>query len=187
VRRHRERLDQRGLLEAHRGGDAIKDVLRHLHELGERAVLAVVPARDAQHAPVVAQVREPLSREVARGVVDHRVERHALAWLKAGDVAADFLDHAGRLVTHHHRRDAPAGAAVHPVDVAAADAAGLHPHHDVLRPRPRRRHVLDLELPVRLEDEGFHVGSELRPAQAILRPRRWSRLRGRLREGGAAS
>ncbi len=57
---------------------------------------------------------------------NHRVKRHAVADLKSFDVRTDFGDHPGRFMAHDQGRNSAATTAVESVNVAAADAAGLH-------------------------------------------------------------
>ena len=66
---------------------------------------------------------------------------------KPVDRSADRLDRARRLVAHDQRRDAPARAAVHAVDVAAADPDRLDPDQHVFVADLGLRHVDVLEPP----------------------------------------
>ena len=156
VDRHRHGLDHRRLLVGHARREAVDDMGRHCHQLREGTVLPVVLAGDAEHAPVVAQVHEAAAREEALRVVDGRVHGHAVARAHGGDPGADPLDDPRRLVPHHDRRPAAARAAVQPVHVASADAAGHHAHEDVARAHRGLGTLLHLELTVRLEHQRLH-------------------------------
>ena len=65
-------------------------------------------------------------------------------------------DDSRRLVPHDDRGAAPAGAPVHPVHVAAANAAGLDGHKHFIRAGLRVGHVFEGELFVCFENQGFH-------------------------------
>ena len=138
----RHGFDHGGVLERHARRQRIQNVLRHGDELGERAVLAIVGAGDAEHAAVGAQVHLAAAAGVALAAGDRGVERDAVADLHAIDGRADFRDDAGRFVAHDDRRNAAAARAVVAVDVAAADAAGGDADEHVVRAdrgRGRRR------------------------------------------------
>ena len=68
-------------------------------------------------------------------------------------------------MAHHQGRDAPPGAAVKTVDIAAADAAGFHLHQEVVRAKGGLRHVHQFEYLVFLEQQSLHsyTSSRLRP------------------------
>ena len=157
VQGDRDRLDERRVLERQLGRQRVEDVLRHGDELGERAVLAIVVAGDAEHAAVGAQIHLAAAAGVALAAGDRGIERHAVADSRAIDVAADFDDSAGRFVAHDDRRNAPAARAVVAVDVAAADAAGGDADEHVVRAERGPVHRYELELAVFGEQEGLHV------------------------------
>ena len=156
MHRDRHRLDHGGLLVGHPRRQRVHDVAGHRHQLGEGAVLPVVLARHAQDATVVAQVDHALLREEAVRVVDRRVEGHPIAQLVATDLGAQLLDRAGGLVPHHDGWAPPSGGPVHPMDVAAADAARLDPDEHILGPDLRLGNVLELELLVGRENQRLH-------------------------------
>ena len=74
------------------GRQRIQDVLRHGDELGERAVLAIVGAGDAEDAAIVAQIHCAAAAGVALAAGDRGIERDAVADLRAIDGRADFGD-----------------------------------------------------------------------------------------------
>ena len=126
------------------------------HVLGEAAVAAVIPARDAQHPAVVAEVGAAVAAEVAPAAVDGGVEGDPVPRPPPGNAAAHALDGARRLVSHHQRWDAPARRPVETVDIAAADAAGPHPHEDLVLRDLGRRDLAEIEALVRGQDQRAH-------------------------------
>ena len=68
-----------------------------------------------------------------------------------------MLDYARRLVPHDDWRAAPPGAAVHPVNIAPADAAGFHRNAHLTGTRLGVRHFFESKLFIFFEDEGFHM------------------------------
>src|SRR5579871_236864 len=119
-----DRLDHRRPLVGEALRQAAETSGRHGDVLGECALTAVVAAGDAEHLAVVAQVDLPRTAVAARPAEDSRVEGDPIARVPAFGGGADFDDVAGRLMAHDDGRDAAAGAAVHAVNVAPADAAG---------------------------------------------------------------
>ena len=105
---------------------------------------------------LVAEIDLAAAAEPALAAVDGRVEGDAVAFGPAGDVAAQPGDRAGGLVAHDDRRLPAAGAAVHAVNVAAADAAGGHLQQHVVRSDFRQRPLLNFEMVIGGQYEGFH-------------------------------
>ena len=70
-----------------------------------------------------------------------------------------FAYDAGRLVSHHQRRDATPAAAVVSVNVAATDPAGPHFDQQIARAEIGTRHVDDFKGFVLLQHQRFHVSS----------------------------
>ena len=163
-----EGLDQGGMLEGQAIRQPIQNVLRHGHQFSKRAVLPVILAGDPQHSPAIAQVDHSPPAKVALPAIDGRVEGDAVTRGPAGHAAADAGDDARRLVPHDDGGPATARAAVHPMHVAAADAAGLDGHEHLLRTRLRVRHVFIGELLVGFENQGFHRRSMLRRTSGPL-------------------
>ena len=141
-----ERLDQGGVLERQPIRQPIENVLRHGHEFGKRAVLPVILAGDPQHSPMIAQVDHAAPAKLAVPAIDGRVEGDPVARRPAGHAAADAGDDARRLVPHDDGRPATARAAVHPVHVAAANAARFDGDEHFVRTGLRGRHVFAGEL-----------------------------------------
>jgi hypothetical protein len=145
MNRDRDRFNQRGALERQRIGQLVQDARGHGHVLGECAVPPVISARDAEHHPVVAQVDVSFAAEFALAARHGRVERHAVADLEPLDSATGTLDDAGRFVSHHERRNAPACRSVISMDVASANPACAHAHEHVFIADVGDRHVDDVQ------------------------------------------
>ena len=151
-----EWLDQGGVLEGQPIRQPIQYVLRHGYEFGKRAVLPVILAGDPEHSPVIAKVDLAAPAKLAVPAIDGRVERDPVTHRPAGHAAADAGDDARRLVPHDDGRPATARAAVHPMHVAAANAAGFDRDEHFCRTRLRGRHLFAGELLVFFENQGFH-------------------------------
>ena len=150
--RHRERLGQRGMAgretlgQAQDAGGAAHDVL------GEGAVAVVGRSccggsRTATACPpgIVGRCRSVGDGPpTTSSPTDH-----------SGDVVADGGDRPAPFVPGHDAgREAPPVAQL--VDVGPADAARVHPHDDLVRPRPRDRPLLDGDHAGRLVDGRRH-------------------------------
>ena len=160
------------------GRHAVEHVLRNGDELGKGPMAAVIVAGDPQHAAVVAKIDFAAAAMPAAAAVDRRVEGHAVAGGPIADLGPDVDDRPRRLVAHDDRRLPPAGAAVHAVDVAAADAAGRDAQQDLVRGDLGARPVLDFQMVVGGENEGFHGaardGDALTQGMARLSGVTWS-------------
>ena len=127
------RLDQGGLIEGEVAGEPVENVLGDRNVFGEGAVLPVVFTGDPQHAAVVAEVDLAAAAKGASPAVDRGVEGDAVAGFPGGDARPNGGDFARGFVAHDDGRAAASGAAIHAVDVAAADATGLHGDEDFAR------------------------------------------------------
>ena len=114
-------------------------------------------------AALVAQVDLSATAETTPAAVDHRIECYAIAWLPTSHPAADLCNHAGRFVSHDHRGPAAARAPVHPVNVAAADAACLDVDKQVVRSKAGTGNVLDFEPVVCCQHQGLHQSNPFAP------------------------
>src|SRR5581483_11440100 len=125
------------------------------HILRHRAVPPVFAGRDAQHAPVVAQVDVAAPTEMTVAAVDGRIEGDTVADLPARHVLPDLDDGSGGLMPHDERRLPSARAAVQPMNIAAADAARPDLDQRLVRPDLRFRHVLVLQTIVFQQHQRF--------------------------------
>ena len=89
------------------------------------------------------------------------VDAHAVARLKAGDVAAHGLDHAGELMAQDRGRGNVGGALVALIDmyVGAADTACLDVNQNVALAHGRLCRILDPQIVLSIEDRAFHGDS----------------------------
>src|SRR4051812_14480288 len=125
-------------------------------EFSECAVLPIIFAGDTEHAAVVAEVDFTAPAEFAMAAVNCGVERDAIAGGPALDGAANLRDDAAGFVAHDDRRAAAASAAVHAVDVAAANAAGFYGDKDFVGSWRWGGDVFAGEFFVLFKDEGLH-------------------------------
>ena len=88
------------------------------------------------------------------------VEGHAAADRQVVHAWADRFDGAGSLVPHDERRNPPTGRASEPVHVAAANAAGGHPHQHLTRGWSGRFDVDDRELARSGKKQSLHTMDE---------------------------
>ena len=97
---------------------------------------------------------------------DMAFTRHAIAWLEARDLTADFHDLAAVFVTYRHRDgDGALGPAVPVVDVhvGAADRGALHANQNVVVADGRSRDVLQFDAGSSVRfDEGVHIGKVMK-------------------------
>ena len=95
----------------------------------------------------------------AAGVVG--VDTHAVARLKACDIAAHGLDDAGKLMPQDRGRGNVGSALVALVDmyVGAADAACLDVNQNVALAHSRLYRILDPQIVLSIEDRAFHDDS----------------------------
>ena len=153
---HGHGFDERSVFEAERVRQAVKNALRHRDKFRERAVPAIFRARNAEHAALFAEIDLAALTEPAFAAIDRRVERHAIADVPFGNAVAEPGDFSRGFVSHDDRRNAPAGAAVHAVNVAPANPAGPHAHEDFVGLQVGHGKVLEREAAIFFEDERFH-------------------------------
>ena len=176
---HHAATHQRAAIERHVVAHLHHGMLVHQHVFGEgREVERLVqhlalpgepPRGTGQqlHLGVLAEIRMAGHALRALAAEHRQAGDHVIAWLDVGDVLADRLDHAGRLVAQHAWR----GERIQALDemqvgVTQAGVGGAHQHLAALQRRVL--HVLDGERLVRLvEDSGLH-GSLHRVAQRTL-------------------
>ena len=89
------------------------------------------------------------------------VDAHAIARLKAGDIAAHGLDNASELMTKDCGRGNVGCALVAFIDmhVGAADAASFDVDQNVTLAHGRFCRILDPEIVLSIEDRAFHGDS----------------------------
>ena len=127
------RLAQRGLGK----GDVVAyviDMVRPDREIVPPGAHAAPPGLGPRRDTVRAEVGVPLPAAAALPAGDRRIHRYPVADLKTRHVLSDLRDHAGALMAQHHRREAEDMLADVGVQVRAADARGLHPDQNVVRP-----------------------------------------------------
>ena len=131
-------------------------MLWHRNEFGERAVLPIFFARHTQHAPPVAEIDFATLAKRAFATVKCRIERDSIARLPAGNFVPDVGDDARCLMAHDDRWPTTPGAAIHAMNIAAANSASFYSHHDFFRTGLRRGNIFVRELFVIFEDQSFH-------------------------------
>ena len=124
VQGDRERLDHRPLHEADAVRQPMEDVGGDRDELGEGSGLAILLAGHPEHPASIAEVDLAAAAIGARAAEDRRIEGDAVIPGPPLDLGSHLPDDPGGLMAHDDGRDATTRATVHPVDVAAADAAG---------------------------------------------------------------
>jgi len=143
--------------------------LRDGDVLGKGALLAVIAAGDAEHAAILAQVDAATAAIVARATIYRGIKGDTRTRLPLLDGGADPGDDAGGFMPHDNRRLPPSGAAVHAVNVAAADAAGLDGDQDGIRAQFRFRHVFQNQLFILFECQRFHDQDKRRREQVTCK------------------
>ena len=140
-RRAMAAFDERGTFKRQIVGQPIKNALWRDDKFRERAMLSILRAGDAEHPAIVTQIDFASTAIVAMPAINGGIQSNAVADFPVRDTGADLGNDARRLVTHDDRRLAAARAAVHAVDIAAADAARLDGDKHILRAGLRFRHV----------------------------------------------
>src|SRR2546421_12176849 len=120
-------------------------MLRHGHEFRKRAVLPVFFAGNPQHPSMVAEIDLSAPAKLTLAAVDGGIKGDAVPGSPALYLAPGRGDNTGSFVPHDDGRPAPARASIHPVHVAAANAARLHRDQYLLRPGFRRRRLFKYE------------------------------------------
>src|SRR5262249_33651134 len=105
---------------------------------------------------------------------DGGIECNSVALGPVRHAPAGARDDAGGFVAHDDRRTPAAGAAVHPVHVAAADAAGLDRDKHFALARLGRGHPLGGGLLVLLKDQGLHETRCRRCIRSVTAKSRWT-------------
>jgi len=137
VKRHRNRFQHRRLRECQVVRQLVHDPRRHGNVLRESSSPAVIAARDANHLPVIAQIRLALATKVAHTAVNRRVERDTIAHGEFTHLGADAGNNACGLMPHDNGRNPSPRGAVVSMNVTAADATSGHLYQHVELPRYR--------------------------------------------------
>ena len=167
---HHAAADQRAAIQRHVVAHLHHRMFVHQHLLGERGqvhrlvqhlALPGEPARGAGqqlHLGVLAEVRMAGHALRAFAAEHRQAGDDVIAGLDVGDIVADRLDHAGRLVAEH-ARGGERIQALHEMQVGVAEAGegGAHQHLAALQRRVL--HVLDGERLMRLVEDGCLHGS----------------------------
>jgi len=132
---------------------------RQVEELVEVLALPGQPLGDAGrhlHLGCLADREVAAQAELAVAAEHRQARDDVVAGLDVGDVLADRLDDAGRLVPQHHRHRRRVGA-LDEVQVAVAEARGGGPDQDLAPLRLGDRDVLDRHRLARsVQDGGLH-------------------------------
>ena len=168
--------DERGLVERHVGPDLHEHVLVHeqllgearqVEELEDRLDRRAAAAADRPGRPprpdLVAEVRMTREAVAARAAEAADARDHVIAGLHVGDLRADRLDDAGRLVAEHRRHRARV-LALHEVQVGVAQPRGGGLHQHLVRTDRADLHVVDDQLARDgLENRSFHRADNNEP------------------------
>src|SRR5947209_1500246 len=127
-------------------------MLRHRHVFSKSTMLAIVTTGDAKHTAVITQIDFTPAAEIALATVNGRIEGDAITHLPTGHRRSYFRDDAGCFVAHDHGWDAPSGAPIHAMHIAATDAAGFDLDQNFLCANVRNRYVCKLKLLVFFEN-----------------------------------
>jgi hypothetical protein len=136
---------------------AIENALRYGYIFSKCAGTAIVTTGDAHYLAVVAKVDLTTPAELADTAVDSGVEGDAVAGTITGDAFTHGRNHAGSLVAHHDRRNAPPRAAVIAMDVAAAYSAGRDADKDLAGTGNGSRQLCDGQMFIFGEQQGLHA------------------------------
>ena len=116
----------------------LEDHRREVDVVGE----ASGPVRP-DHAVIHAEIHQSAAAVVAHSAAHIRRYGHPITGFETGDQPSHLLDRAGNLVAHDLGFDPRPQPAVVVADVRAAQAAGLHPHHDPIGITHRIRQLPD--------------------------------------------
>jgi hypothetical protein len=119
----------------------------------------VFAAGNAQHAAALAEVDFSASAIPAFTTINCRIKRHSVAGFPVGNFVSHPRNLSRRFMPHDDWGNASAGAAVHAMHIAAANAARAHPHQSFIGLQIRNRNVLDCEAAPFFEDKSFHAKS----------------------------
>ena len=151
VDRHRQRLDETGVLERQRGRKAVQQLSGHRDHFGKTAVAGKTDAGGERHRAAIGGAGTAVVADAAGQLwVDDR----AVAGRPPDDTVANRIDDSGELVTRDRVGEEP-----HLVrrQIRAADAAPVDPDHHLPGHRLRRRHVHELEVVGLDEPDRSHV------------------------------
>ncbi len=148
--------DHRRMLETQALRQAVQDALGNDHILSEGAVAPVLVAGHSKDLTAFAEVRPTSSAIPASAAVNGRIEGHPIAWGPGADFFPHPGDEARGFVSHHERRDPSPGASIHPMNIAATDAAGLHFDENLIRTRHGLGHLFVFEPVVGCKNKSLH-------------------------------
>jgi len=85
---------------------AINDVLRDDHIFCKSPGPTVIPARNSEHLPTVAEINLSAQTMPAFATVDGGIESDAIAFCESGYALANLCNRPGGFMSHYDRRDA---------------------------------------------------------------------------------
>src|SRR5690349_393501 len=110
----------------------VGDSRRHHNEFGKSSCPPIVTAGDSENFSSITEIHLAATAKRTLAAINCRIERDAVAALEVLDSIARTLHYTGGFVTHHERRNAAAGRAVKPVNIAAANATGCNANKNLI-------------------------------------------------------
>src|SRR5437879_3326964 len=138
----------------------VQNALGDRDEFGESTLLAILFAGDTQHASPLAKVYLPQPTKLTFPAIDSGIEGYTITHSPARYSVSDPANDSGSFMAHNNRWTATPGTAIHPMNVAAADAAGHDRNQNLSRSRLRVRNVLVREQVVFFKNQSFHGKSQ---------------------------
>src|SRR5262245_7943723 len=121
MERDGKRFNQGCVLEWQRIRRTIKNALGHGDVLGEATVLAIIFARYAQHTAIIAKVYFATAAVLTLATINRGIKGDMVSGGPVCDPLTETFDHTRSLMPHDNRWPTPTGAAIHPMDIAAAN------------------------------------------------------------------
>ncbi len=174
------RLSKGGFFKRERLRNEIKDALWQHNLFGKAAVAAILAGGDAEDFAFRAEIHIAGLAFIALAAVFGGVEGDAITELPVGHAFTQRDDFTRCLMPHDDGRLAATAAAVHTVDVTAADAAGFYLHEHLAC---GGHGVGESGVVVKLggggEDEGFHGGVRRMKRDGVVARAAWITARWR--------
>ena len=123
----------------------------------EAAMPPVISAGDAEHPAIRAKIDIAALAFGALATELGGIKGHPVSGVPAGHARADLGNETRRFMAHDEWRNPPAAAPVHPMDVAAADAAGFDRDPHLPGAEGRIRKLGELKGGSAGQEEGLHA------------------------------
>src|SRR5687767_11987937 len=108
--------------------NCIEYMLRDIDQFGKSTMFFKLRSGYTQYHPAITEIIHAMAGKPIVLLIDRGVKGHTVTFFPAGHILAGLLDDAGCFMSHDQWWYPSAGAAIHAMHIAAADAGCFDPH-----------------------------------------------------------